>query len=152
MVKPSPEYRVEFYTKETFMDFHRLLLGCLTLYATTLRKIKQRISKLRRKGKSTSTILHTDPEPKSMEDEIVYLFICLESYNRLLLLIMSSHSYATHLRLLASTQVLLPSIKDVGHYNTFKSNLLSGPGIDELLGEPDDDKPRAEEEVGTGIT
>ena len=37
------QFSVGFYTKETFMDFHNLLLGCLMLYAQTLRVLRNQL-------------------------------------------------------------------------------------------------------------
>jgi hypothetical protein len=134
--KPEMQFTVGFYTKETFMDFHRLLVGCLMRYATTLRRLKRLTNQRKNKMGSTRTTLCVKPaDPQTLEAKIVSCFMLLDAYNRLLLLILSSHAYATHLQILTLTQQLLPDHKYIAMYERFKKNSLSFdlPGAEEFM-------------------
>ena len=67
-----------------------------------------------------------DPKEGTLEDRIIISFDALENYNRLVLLI-SSHSFITHLNIMASTSILLPSHLSWVYHARYKSLLISGP-------------------------
>ena len=117
----SEGFTTRFYTKETFMDFHHLLLGCFILYVKTLRSLKtlKHNSQLR-------VILETDPERNTKNAKIIACFDKLKPMNQLLFFIMSSHSFVTHLGIMAQTGALLPSFQHIGLYNNFKSVVIFG--------------------------
>jgi hypothetical protein len=119
------KFTITFYTKETFMDFHHLLLGCLILYAKTLRALRRLYS--RRRAEMDIKLkkkLACDPKEGTREDRIIACFDALENYNRLLVLLISSHSFVTHLRIMASTAALLPSIQSRSLHDVYMSILL----------------------------
>ena len=114
-------FTTRFYMKETFMDFHRLLLGCFILYAKTLRSLKTLMRNAWRRE-----ILKADPERSTKNARIVACFDKLEPLNRLLLLIMSTYSFITHLGIIAQTGALLPSFQCIGLYNNFRLVVIFG--------------------------
>ena len=147
----SEGFTTRFYTKETFMDFHRLFLGCFILYAKTLRSLKTL-----KRNSQPRVILETDPERNTKNAKIVACFDKLEPLNRLLLLIMSSHSFVTHLGIMAQTGALLPSFQRIGLYNKFKSVVIfgndgEGNAKEDVDGEDvdgEDDKESPDNQVG----
>ena len=66
-----------------------------------------------------------DLKEDTSEDTIIMCFDSLESYNRLLLLIVSSHSFVVHLKIMATTGILLPSIKSHKVYNAYMSIIMA---------------------------
>ena len=120
------QFSVGFYTKETFMDFHNLLLGCLMLYAQTLRVLRNQL--LRKKSKAPKKIT-SDPDINTFEGKIILLFDRLENYNRLLLLIMSSHSFSVHLNIMVDTQTLAPTAASKKFHSLYVRKLMSDSNV-----------------------
>jgi hypothetical protein len=145
----SPQkFTITFYTKETFMDFHHLLLGCLILYAKTLRTLKRLYSRMRAETVIKSkTKLACDPKEGTREHKIIACFDALKNYNQLLVLLMSSHSFVTHLRIMASTTFLLPSVGSRVFHDMYVSILLDHDSEKVDRDEPteDDHNPPTEE-------
>ena len=104
------------------MDFHHLLLGCLILYAKTLHTLK----KIHSHSMGTKTILTADPPQGTKAADVVACFDRLALVNQLLILILSSHSFVTHLKIMAGTGALVPSIQRMAIYNTFKLVVIMG--------------------------
>ena len=122
----SQGFTISFYMKETFMCFHSLLLGCLILYAKTLRSLRKLLSRKRAPMDiNVKEKIVCDPKEDTSEDAIIMCFDSLESYNRLLLLIVSSHSFVVHLKIMATTGILLPSIKSHKVYNAYMSIIMA---------------------------
>ena len=120
------QFSVGFYTKETFMDFHYLLLGCLTLYAQTLRALRNLL--LRKKSKVAKKIT-SEPDKETFEGRVILLFDQLENYNQLLLLIMSSHSFFIHLNIMAQTNILVPNVTSKMYHSLYMSKLMSDSNV-----------------------
>jgi hypothetical protein len=103
------------------MDFHRLLLGCLILYAKTLHSLRKTHSH----STGTKTILKADPPKGTKAADVVACFDKL-TVNRLLVLILSSHSFVTHLKIMAGTGALVPSSQHMAIYNNLKLVVITG--------------------------
>jgi hypothetical protein len=102
-------------------------------------------------NRTSPTLLETDPERSTKNAKIVACFDKLEPLNQLLLLIMSSHSFVTHLGIMAQTRALLPSFQCIGLYNKFKLVVIfgndgEGNANEDVDGE--DDKESPDNQVG----
>jgi len=128
---------VQFYTKKTVVGFHHLLVGCFILYARTLAKLNgQRVFRRKRPDEKPNekVILGSLPADGTRQRKIVGLFIDLEQYTRLLLFILSSKTFSTHLGIVAGIlkDDLLPSRRNQLSYDSYKAAYITGPlmGID----------------------
>ena len=145
-------FTLKFYTKETFMDFHHLLLGCLVLYANCLHRLRNLIAKQRTEQTTKTKTLLLNIPTGTRDIRIITCFDLLESYNRVLLLIMSSHAFATHLGIMAETSRLLPSFKHIKIYDRFKLerifSLQKDLADDDHVNGPNENEPQVEDQVG----
>jgi hypothetical protein len=133
-VEPVPVFQLD---AENLWGFHCLLVSTLMLYTRTLMKMKRAYSNLNAKHKNK---LITEPQcldPK--EKQIVGLFIDLEMYNRLLILIFSSTSFTIYLQIAINAGTLLPQYKTRIKYAQFKVQRLDPNGLAELSSLDDDD-------------
>jgi hypothetical protein len=127
------------------MDFHHLLLGCLILYAKTLHSLRKTHSH----STGTNTIPKADPPQGTKAADVVACFDKLTFVNRLLVLILSSHSFITHLKIMAGTSALVPSSQCMAIYNNFELVVImgskgSGGGsssyVDDIIDNKDDEQ------------
>lgn len=81
MPEGSSSFTLKFYTKETFMDFHRLLLGCLVLYANCLHRLRNLIAKQRTEQTTKTKTLLLNIPTGTRDIRIITCFDLLESYN-----------------------------------------------------------------------
>ena len=134
----SRPYLVNFYLEEMCMDFHCLLLGCLILYAKSLYQIKRCFLKRMPMDVTQKKVIEQEPAKDTANSRLITCFDNLESYGRLLLLLLSSTSFVTHLRLMLSAGSLQPHkmLQDV--YNKLASAKFSSNDVTDGNSENDD--------------